>query len=186
LLHWKTESIHHPVLLLHLQLRFNPEITEFTLFETGQSTELYTAMLQTVTDIKAAQIAKIREELEQSGYHPLGGEETARFLKRLIIQLSPHGELLESDTLKNNQIPSITRDPVLFLRPRFLGISTALEAMLDSIPAAHNLPYSLTSLTGITTNPNEKQDRIPSTSTKDSPNGEDESILLSKPASGAT
>src|SRR5438874_8736933 len=30
LLHWKTESIHHPILLLHLQLRFNPEIAEFT------------------------------------------------------------------------------------------------------------------------------------------------------------
>ena len=120
LLHWKTESIHHPVLLLHLQLRFNPEIAEFTLIETGQSTELYTAMLQTVADIKATQIAKIREELEQSDYHPLGGEETARFMKRFVIQLSPHGELLEPGNVTNNQIPSITRDPVLFLRPRFL------------------------------------------------------------------
>ncbi|HEX6108699.1 MAG TPA: AAA domain-containing protein, partial [Ktedonobacteraceae bacterium] len=182
LLQWKTESIHHPVLLLHLQLRFNPEIAEFTLIETGQSTELYTAMLQTVADIKATQIAKIREELEQSDYHPLGGEETARFMKRFVIQLSPHGELLESGILKNNQIPSITRDPVLFLRPRILGISTALEAILDSLPAKDKLPYSLTSLAGITTNPNEKRDRIPSTSIKDSPNGEDETILLSKPA----
>ena len=103
-------------------------------------------------------------------------------MKRFVIQLSPHGELLESNTFKNNQIPSITRDPVLFLRPRILGISTALEAILDSLPAKDQLPYSLTSLTGITTNQNEKQDRIPSTSTKDSPNGEDETILLSKPA----
>ncbi|HEY6286855.1 MAG TPA: AAA domain-containing protein, partial [Ktedonobacteraceae bacterium] len=182
LLHWKTESIHHPVLLIHLQLRFNPEIAEFTLFETGQSLELYTAMLQTVAEIKATQIARIREELEQSNCHPLGGEETARFLKRFVIQLSPHGELLESSIVKNNQIPSITRDPVLFLRPRILGISTALEAILDSLPAKDKLPYSLTSLAGITINPNEKRDRIPSTNTKDSPNGEDETILLSRPA----
>lgn len=85
LLHWKTESIHHPVLLVHLQLRFNPEIAEFTLFETGQPTELYTAMLQTVTEIKATQIARIREELEQSNCHPIGAEETTKFLKRFVI-----------------------------------------------------------------------------------------------------
>ena len=182
LLHWKTESIHHPVLLVHLQLRFNPEIAEFTLFETGQPTELYTPMLQTVTEIKATQIARIREELEQSNCHPIGAEETTKFLKRFVIQLSPYGELLESNIVKNNHIPSITLDPVLFLRPRILGISTALEAILDSLPTKDKLPYSLTSLTGITNDPNQKRERISSINTNFSPNGEDETILLSKPA----
>jgi hypothetical protein len=96
------------------KLQFDPGIPEFTLFETGQSPELYTAMFQTVPDIKATHIARIREELEQGGCHPLGGEETARFMKRFVIQLSPRGELLEAGILKANRIPTITRDPVFF------------------------------------------------------------------------
>jgi AAA domain-containing protein len=185
LVDWQPEngnSIHHPVLLLHLQLQFNPGLPEFTLSDTGQPPELYTSMFQTVPDIKATQIARIREELEQSDCHPLGGEETARFMKRFVIQLSPYGDLLEAGILKANGIPSIMRDPVLFLRPRILGTSTALEAILESLPVTDKLPYSLTSLVGITSNSNIKQDRTRSALTNDSPNGEDEQILLSKPA----
>ncbi len=175
-------TIHHPVLLLRLQLRFDPEIPEFTLLESSQTSELYTAIFQTIPDIKATEIAHCREDLEQGNWHPLGGNNTELFLKRLINRISSQGAFLPQGTRpKNKTTPSISRDPVLFIRPRTLGISTALEAILEILPdsnALPDLPYSLTSLTGLATPPNVVQSlQVPY-----SPNGEDEYILLSKPA----
>ncbi|HLZ80021.1 MAG TPA: hypothetical protein VKP04_00170, partial [Ktedonobacteraceae bacterium] len=92
LFRWQTRDglhIYHPVLLLRLQLKFNPDIPEFTLVETGQSSELYTAIFQGLFDIKAAEVARCREDHEQGNLHPLGGEETGRFMKRLINRLFP-------------------------------------------------------------------------------------------------
>jgi len=176
-------TVHHPVLLLRLQLRFDPEIPEFTLLETGQPSELYTAVLQTMPDIKPAALGRCREDLEQNDWHPLGGEETNSFLRRLISQISPYGELvaqIPSDKQKN--IPYITRDPVIFLRPRTLGIGTALEAILETLPVSNSFPSPLINLVGVETYTNAQQAGEISASTIDAPNGEDENILLSKPA----
>ena len=150
-----TLTIHHPVLLLRLQLRFNPEIPEFTLLEASQTSELYTAIFSNSTGIQATEIARCREDLEQGNWHPLGGKNTELFLKRLINRISSQGAFLPQGTHpKSKTTPSISRDPVLFLRPRTLGISTALEAILEILPdsnALPDLPYSLTSLTGLAT-----------------------------------
>lgn len=185
LLEWQPTqvlSIHHPVLLLRLQLRFDPEIPEFTLLEASQTSELFTAIFQTIPGIKATEIARSREDLEQGNWHPLGGKDTEAFLKRMVNRISSQGEfLLPGMRPKNTAAPAISRDPVIFLRPRTLGISTALEAILEILPdnnALSTLPYSLTSLTGLETPPN----IVESTPTPYAPNGEDESILLSKPA----
>lgn len=177
-----TLSLHHPVLLLRLQLRFNPEIPEFTLLEASQTSELYTAIFQTVPGIQATEIARCREDLEQGNWHPLGGKNTELFLKRSINRISSQGAYLPQGTRpKNKTTPCISRDPVLFIRPRTLGIRTALETILAILPdsnALPSLPYSLTSLTGLETPPNVVESRpVPY-----SPNGEDEYILLSKPA----
>jgi very-short-patch-repair endonuclease len=186
LLNWQPSnnfSIYHPVLLLRVQLRFDPNIPEFTLIDTGQSSELYTAVFQTAPGINALDIARCREDHESGRWHPLGGEETTRFFKRFVNRLSSSGEFIEPHKLKQfTNAPRISRDPVLFLRPRTLGISTALESILEILPQSISWPYSLTSLVGIEAVSNELQDKQISTRTIDSPNGEDENILLSKPA----
>lgn len=186
LVSWQTKegiSIHHPVLLIHLQLRFDPEIPEFTLAETGQPSELYTAIFQTIPEVKAEEIARSREDHEQANCHPLHGEETTRFLRQLINRLSSGGEFLEPGiaAFKRNA-PTISRDPVAFLRPRTLGISTALESILETLPGSATLPYSLIGLVGIDGETNERDDEHQVTYSTNSPNGEDEHILLSKPA----
>lgn len=188
LLNWTTKniiSIHHPILLMHLQLQFNPQIPEFTLTDTGQAAEFYTALLQTIPEASASDIARSRKDFEQAGYHPLGGEETKRFLIRFVNQLSSGGQFIEQGQ-SASQIPAsaprMSRDPVIFLRPRTLGISTALEAILETLPTSPTLPFALTSLTNIEGISNTAPGISTSTSTITSPNGEDEQILLSKPA----
>lgn len=186
---WRTKEglvIHHPVLLLRLQLYFNPEIPEFTLTETGHASELYTAIFQPVPEVKASEIARCREDHESGHWHPLQREDTTRFMRRFINRLSSNGEFVEPDTFpRNPNAPTISRDPVIFLRPRVLGTSTALEAILETLPSSNSFPYSLTSLVGLDSVSNimpGQTSSLPSSLFRDSPNGEDEHILLSKPA----
>ncbi len=186
LLSWQSVGnipIHHPLLLLRLQVRFNPDIPEITLFETGQSSELHTALLQGMQAVQASEIARCREDLETGNWHPLQGEETTRFLKRLVNRLSSNGEFIEPGaTRQKKDAPYISRDPVLFLRPRTLGMTHALEAILEMLPQLQTFPYALTSLVGIEGDVHDRQDISTKVSMIDSPNGEDETILFSKPA----
>ncbi len=100
---------------------------------------------------------------------PVGGEETTNFFRRLVSQLSPYGELIEQHTPEKTTAPSIARDPVIFVRPRTLGIGTALESILENLPQMDHLPYSLTSLVGITGTSNERQDTLTAQQILDAP-----------------
>ncbi len=185
LLTWQHPSgqyLHHPVLLLRLQLHYNPNIPEFTLVEAEHPPELYTALFRALPDVQPSAIAQARQDVERGNWHPLGGEETDSFLRRLVNHLSPHGIFGgEGATGESRQAPLITRDPVLFLRTRTLGFSTALEAILEDLPQREALPYALTSIVGIAGEDTHRQ-AAPPPSLQDSPNGEDEEVLLSKPA----
>ncbi len=174
--------INHPVLLLRLELHFQPEIPEFTLVQTDRPAELYTALFQSIPGINASALASCRDALDQQGWHPLGGEETSTFFKRFVTLLSPYGEFAEkSSPQQTTHAPRITRDPVLFLRNRTLGFNTALESILEDLSGRDDLPSSLTNIVGIATSA-ERQVGEPNSSIFSSPNGEDEHILLSKPA----
>src|SRR5713101_6190372 len=75
-------SIYHPILLQRLQLQFSAAVPEFTLSEADHPVELYSALLQSVTDVDGRAIGRCREELEQEGFHPLINGATSGFLKR--------------------------------------------------------------------------------------------------------
>lgn len=176
-------GVYHPILLIRLQLSFNDQIPEFTLSATEHAPEFYTSMLQTLPEVNTTAIGQARREFEQNTVHPLGGEDTAQFLKRFINQLSPRGELLSHPTPRaHRQYPSISRSPVIFLRSRALGYNTAFEAILEHIPHQSDLPYSLLSLTGINAVTNGQHTQSSPDTLLSSPNGEDERILFSKPA----
>ena len=190
ILHWSprgnsdASAIHHPILLLRLQLHFNPQVPEFTLTGTEQPSELYTALFQAMPEVNATDMGRSRQEFEQQHWHPLGGEATTAFLQRFVHQLSSKGKFSPQPIVPKDQtLPLITRDPVIFLRTRTLGFNTALEAILEDIPRRATLPDALVSLVGIRTNNEQQavqeQERISSLM---SPNGEDERILLSKAA----
>jgi very-short-patch-repair endonuclease len=141
-------SIYHPILLQRLQLEFNAAVPEFTLSETEHPVELYSALFQSLTSVDGRAIGRYREELERGGYTPLGNGPTSSFLKRLVVQLSPRGEMVEGSPQDPQSEPSIGRDPVVFLRQRTLGFAAAIEGILEDLRTRGDLPWSLLNIVG--------------------------------------
>jgi hypothetical protein len=141
-------SIYHPILLQRLQLEFNAAVPEFTLSETEHPVELYSALFQSLPDVDGRAIGRYREELEKGGYSPLGNGPTSSFLKRLVVQLSPRGELVEGSPQEPQIEPCIGRDPVVFLRQRTLGYAAAIEGILEDLRTRRELPWSLLNIVG--------------------------------------
>src|SRR6266404_2840457 len=172
-------SIYHPILLQRLQLQFNAAVPEFTLSEADHPVELYSALFQSMTDVDGRAIGRCREELEQEGFHPLINGATSGFLKRLVVQLSPRGELLEDRAPAGEAIdPRIGRDPILFLRARTLGFAAAIEGILTDLRTREDLPWSLLNIVG-------EESPASDSGAEQSASGSapaDSEVLLSKPA----
>ena len=182
LLSWQRSegSIYHPILLQRLQLQFNAAVPEFTLTEADHPVELYSALFQSMTDVDGRAIGRCREELEQEGFHPLINGATSGFLKRLVVQLSPRGELLEDRAPAGEaNDPQIGRDPILFLRGRTLGFAAAIEGILADLRTREDLPWSLLNIVG-------EESPLPATAETDPSTDRyseaEAGVLLSKPA----
>jgi very-short-patch-repair endonuclease len=156
MLSWNAESgidgavaIQHPIIFKRVELRFNPNIPEFTVHETERDVELYGNLFLDLKGVESVSIRNRKEELEISGYHPLGWEDTSAFLKAFALTVSPtEGEYLDepSDGIRNH--PRIWRDPVLLLRNRTAGIANAVDKILDDIDGQPLFPPSLSQITG--------------------------------------
>src|SRR6266576_2992862 len=173
-------GIFHPILLQRLQLQFDAAVPEFTLSEAEHPVELYSALFQSMSDVDGRAIGRCREELEQEGFHPLLNGATSGFLKRLVVQLSPRGELLEDRAPAGEaNDPQIGRDPILFLRGRTLGFAAAIEGILADLRTREDLPWSLLNIVG-------EESPLPATAETDPSTDRyseaDAGVLLSKPA----
>ncbi len=154
---WQTTSgvdgqivIEHPVLLKRVELRFDPNIPEFTIHETDREAELYGSLFADLQDIAPAALRNRKIELETSGFHPLGWEDTEAFLKAFIQTVSPlSGEFLNKPSTETAlTTPRLWRDPVLLLRKRIAGIANAVDAIIDDIDHQSVFPPSLAQITG--------------------------------------
>src|SRR5881394_4220754 len=132
-----------------------------------------------MTDVDGRAIGRCREELEQEGFHPLINGATSGFLKRLVVQLSPRGELLEDRAPAGEaNDPEIGRDPLLFLRSRTLGFAAAIEGILADLRTREDLPWSLLNIVG-------EESPVSDSGAEQSVNASleaEKEVLLSKPA----
>ncbi len=156
MLSWNAESgidgvvaIQHPIIFKRVELRFNPNIPEFTVHETDREVELYSNLFLDLKEIESLSIRNRKEELENSAYHPLGWEDTSAFLKAFALTVSPtQGEYLDDPGEGVRNHPRIWRDPVLLLRNRTAGIANAVDKILDHIDGQPIFPPSLSQITG--------------------------------------
>ena len=139
-------SIYHPVLIQRVQLVFNPTIPEFTVGDSDDGVELYA--LESIPEIDGRSLAQARAELDQGDYHPLSDVASA-YLKRLAVALSSQGEFVERRPSPEQQPPCIGRAPVLFLRSRTSGFSTAIERALDKARTQSDFCTGLLNVVGV-------------------------------------
>jgi very-short-patch-repair endonuclease/DNA polymerase III delta prime subunit len=146
-------AVHHPILLKRVELRFDPNAPEFTVHETDREPELYGSLFIDLRDIAPTAIRNRKNELETSGYHPLGWEDTEAFLRAVIQTISPlKGEYLDEPPRGGaTATPQLYRDMVLFLRKRIAGIANAVDAIVDDIDHQVVFPPSLAQITGTMT-----------------------------------
>ena len=142
-------SINHPLLLKRVELRFNPNVPEFTIHETEREVELYTSLFLDLKNVESAAIRNRKIELETAAYHPLGWDDTSAYLRSVAITLSPtDGEFLEEPSDGQKPHPRIWRQPVLLLRKRVSGLGNAVDRIIDDIDAQTVFPPSITQITG--------------------------------------
>lgn len=148
--HLAWNDVLHPVLLKRLNLRFNPTIPEFIFAETDDASEIYGGLFNGIPDVDGQALAACREELQQADFHPLGGGDTTAFLRRLVAQLSPQGRLVELVGSGAGLGPTISRNPVVFLRKRTSGYAQAIANILEDLSTRENdFSAALLSIAGL-------------------------------------
>lgn len=143
-------TIDHPILMKRVELRFDPSVPEFNIHETDREAELYSSLFVDLKDIAPAAIRNRKSELEASGYHPLGWEDTEAFLRAFIQTVSPlKGEYLDAVPVDGaTSTPRLYREMSLVLRIRNTGIANAVDAIIDDIEQQEVFPSSLAQITG--------------------------------------
>jgi very-short-patch-repair endonuclease len=175
-LQWRIDegtTIDHPVLLQRVDLVFDPSVPEFRVVDSDRPPELHANLLLAGGSLSGQKLNELQQELEAGGYHPLAGQETTAFLRRLVSLLGPTGALRKDpDDSGAHGGPTIVRDAVLLARDRAAGFSAAFDRVLEDMDAGGELPPSLTRLVGI--------EPAPGAPGADEPATPD--LLLSKPA----
>ncbi|TWU18592.1 RecBCD enzyme subunit RecD [Allorhodopirellula heiligendammensis] len=141
-------GIYHPLLIQRVQLLFDPKIPEFTILDADHELELYSSLFQTISEVDPRKLGKCREELADSVLHPLD-EEASAYLKRLAMTLSSKGELVEKRRpAVIHEQPVIGRSPVLFLRSRSIGLTSAIEQTITRLSQRDHFCEALNRIVG--------------------------------------
>lgn len=198
-------TFHHPVLLQKLELEFYPEKRQpqFVFRKREQPPELYMEFLRVLPAVNNQQLARCADELKKAEFAPLGEQDTDGFFRRLIQGLFPSdGEVIEEETAKpsrhkssstqpdlahfnqssptlEQKIPSIERQPVIFMRQRRVGPSNVFDLVLEDIASREVFPSSLLHILGLETATTSQTE---SHASGLSVGNEDEDVLLSKSA----
>jgi very-short-patch-repair endonuclease len=188
-LEWNHASgrLHHPLVLQRVDLRFDASAATFTVVETESLPELYSALLQSLSDLDGVVLKAIREEFSAGAFHPLGGDATSAFLRATVMRLSPAGHFLSDDDEPHpsGDKPSVRRSPVLFLRPRTSGFAACIQDVIDDIAKGGPIPPSLIGIVGdpdqILIKPGDAPPSEPVTASAP-PDSRDEQILFTLPA----
>lgn len=143
-------TINHPILLKRVELRFDPNLPEFIVHETDREPEIYGGLFVDLRDVASTAIANRKRELEASGCHPFGWQDTDAFLQAFVQTVSPlDGEFLGAPPRDGaSTTPRLYRDPVLVLRKRVAGIANAVDAIIDDIEGREVFPPALAQITG--------------------------------------
>jgi very-short-patch-repair endonuclease len=183
ILSWRVEEggIRHPILLKRIELAFHPETPEFTLAETDNVPELYTALLSASRKVDGRMLQNRIEDLEKHLYHPLDPEATV-YLKGVLGSLGG-GEFVTSpkELEGESDVPRLARDPIVFARLRTIGVGSTIKSILEDIETAESFPPSLMRIVGLN-GQSDAAEAAPAGEGQRMPANEDAEVLFAKEA----
>jgi len=138
-----SSGIKYPVLFQEVSLEFDSKGSEPKLmFVTGTNApELNRPLLREVCKDRPRLLNEFQKQIEDDGTEPLGGETTVDFLKRLVHGLFSDGEFLERPSEGNESTrPEVWREPVIFRRPRLVGLHESLDDILEDLADEDSVP----------------------------------------------
>lgn len=152
-LSWESaiEKVNHPILLKKVEMEFDPSVPEFIIRETDDSPELYTSLLR-YHELDSNALLSVKTKLEEIDPHPLANGKTEDFFNffiRIFFQNGQFYPACEKRIHAYPSIPSICRDPVIFLGNRSQGFVEALDKMIGALPNIVNLPEALFRIVGV-------------------------------------
>lgn len=172
--------ITHPILLQRVELEFDAEGPSFLIRLADKGPELATALVREFSNLSPAMLNQLEGEVDGVAVHPLGGDITASFLRRLVQQLHPHGSYTQEAAGRNpvaGAPPCISRDLQLLLRKRTVGFSNAFAKIVEDIEDGAPIPLGLERLVGV-----ERARSAVAAFDYGTPWSEPKDVLLCKPA----
>lgn len=142
-------KINHPVLLKKVELQFDPEKPEFTIFDSEDQSELYTSLLR-FHELSGDAILECKNRIAEKDLHPSSATGGDEFFKYLISRFFNDGEFYQDlKSVSNSSKPHIFREAKIILSPKSQGYSEALEKLAEAIPNMQDLPEALLRIIGI-------------------------------------
>lgn len=129
-------EIRHPVLTRRVKIDYDAEENTIAILDTDVSSELYSAVFQSIEDINLDGMAELSVDLSNNDYHPLDRIDTPRFLNVLTNQLSSESLFSNAGIPENwrdaNRILLYT-EPCFIVRKRLDGTLKAIEQIIENI-----------------------------------------------------
>ena len=142
----KRAAINHPIMLKRVKISFDAKLNIIRIHDTDSETELYTMLLQEISDINHSVIPQMNEDLQENFYHPLDRNDTPDFLKVLIHRLSSDSKFISPGTetsINSDDRILMSLNPVFFVRKRMDGSLKAIEEIIKAIDKTGIIPGHL-------------------------------------------
>lgn len=174
-----TIEVDHPIVLKAVSRSFDPVNGEFRFFDRERQTELFSAAFA-AESLATFNVKKWRSSLEFQDLHPLDNEPLSHYLRGLAGSIED-GKFSESgeDKRRTGGLPTIIRQPVMFIRRRETGLAEFIDEVLVDIPTAENFSTALEAIVGSRPAASTNESAV---SGHESYANEQLDILLTKPA----
>ncbi|MHB1327677.1 MAG: hypothetical protein ACYC2K_05685, partial [Gemmatimonadales bacterium] len=140
------------MLIQRVELEFDAVGPTFIIRLADKDPELATALVREFPSLAPAMLNQLEAEVDGVAVHPLGGELTASYLRRVVQQIDPHGRFVDDAadaSATTGGTPSIHRDLHLLLRKRTVGFSSAFTKVIEDIEDGAQIPVGLERLVGV-------------------------------------
>ena len=145
-----SQAINHPILLKRVKFDFDAKENIIRISDTDTEPEIYTLLLQDMSNINHGVVRQLKDELHEYFYHPLDRNDTPDFLKSLTHRLCSDSKFIkdEDDEIGRGDKIVTRISPVYFIRKRIDGTLKAIEEIISNIEATGHIPAHLIDIVG--------------------------------------